>query len=375
MTIARTRLTFRLIEIFYILSFFSLTYTYNINIVFSLILIPLLVTERNYKSVILLVLLILLLSAPYLIIHDARTSYRVIKTLSVFLPLLFLGSLKKLSFRLDSFFDGFMFINAAVVYIDFFLFFAIGRTIGHFTTTGIMPRPCGLIEDSNFYSYLMLIYIFYRKFAYGKLNKFLLFSILLSGSVSATFASIILILFYRNRHDFRFNWKKWGLCASLVFTIYIIILFNASNIINFIQSLDVHEFVKLKLTSMILRLTVQSDAIQHIIQQGLILGVGSGKTVELLGKGINLHNGYLQLFFEMGPILFIPCVFLIIICFKNLGHKFFIPIFFTVLLLGQMLEVIYFPLLSFILFISYTSPYKQSNSEIRHLFCNNLYGR
>ena len=295
----------------------------------------------------------LILCLPYSILNDYRAVYRDFKTAIVFMPLFFLPLLKYSNYKISNTFHIFMTLNAAVVYIDFFLYFAVGKTIGNFTHTGILPRPCGLVEDSNFYSYLTLIYIFFLFHVDKHVHRFYVFSIFLSGSISAIITFFILKLIYRKNNNF--NWKKWGFWGAIAFGGYILILLSASDIIKFINELDTSPFLKLKLHSMMLRLTVQSDAINYIVEHGLIFGAGAGETLNILGRGINLHNGYLQLLFEMGPILFCICFYMIFLCLKNLGNKFFVPLFCCLFILGNILEVIYFPLLSFILFISYSN--------------------
>lgn len=342
-----------LIEIFYILSFLSITYTYNINIAFSILVLFFMIAQKNKYNILIPLILILLLCVPYFILNDFRSVYRAIKTSIVFMPLFFLPVLRFTDYKISEVFHWFMFINASIVYIDFILYFAIGKTIGNFTSTGIFPRPCGLIEDSNFYCYLTIIYLFFLKYTDNQINKFYVISVFLSGSISAIITFFFLRFIYKINNNMNFEWKKWGLVGLFIFFIYIIILLNASNIILFIQELDAAPFIKLKLHSMMLRLTVQSDAINYIIEHGLIFGAGAGETLNIIGRGINLHNGYLQLLFEMGPILFFICIYFIFLCLKNLGSKFFVPLFFCLFLLGNILEVIYFPLLSFILFLSY----------------------
>lgn len=361
----------RLIELFYILSFFSITYTYNINIIFSIIIFFFLLKQKNTSNVYLIIILIIILCLPYAFLSDLRAAYRDLKTAIVFIPLFFLPLLKNTSYKLSNGFHLFMIVNAAIIYIDFILYFVLGKTIGNFTHTGGLPRPCGLIEDSNFYCYLTTIYIFFLFKTDKRLHKFYTISIILSGSISAICSLIILGAIYR-KHRKNYSWNKWGIMGITIFVTYILVLCFASDIINYIKELDTAPFIKLKLHSMMNRLTVQSDAIHYIFQHGLVLGAGAGETINILGKGINLHNGYLQLLFEMGPILCAICFYMIYLCYKNLGCNYFVPLFICIFLLGNILEVIYFPLLSFILFISYADGQQRS---IRFGFYRHLHKR
>lgn len=366
--ILENRVELRLLELFFILSFFSISYTYNVNILFSVVLLCYLIHQKNKYNITAIFILIVSLALPYLLLGEYRAVYRDLKTGIVFMPLFFLPLLKKSNFKLSSFFHFFMFLNASVVYIDFVLYFTIGKTIGNFTHTGILPRPCGLVEDSNFYCYLTLIYTFFIVQTERRLSKFYLISIFLSGSISAIITFFVLNFIYKKRH--KFHWKTWLFGGVLIFSSYVFILLKAEEIIKFIQELDTSPFIKLKLHSMMLRLTVQSDAINYVMENGLIFGAGAGETLNILGRGINLHNGYLQLLFEMGPILFCVCFYMIFLCYKNLGNNFYIPLFFCVFLLGNILEVIYYPLLSFILFISYA---KGQHGSIRFGIDRNMY--
>ena len=66
---------------------------------------------------------------------------------------------------------------------------------------------------------------------------------------------------------------------------------------------------------------------------------------------MNLHNSYLQMLLEMG----INCLLIVLVfgmwCYYYLD-KHFVLLFVALFLLGNVLEVFYFPLLSFILFLS-----------------------
>lgn len=352
--ISKDLLICRLLEIFYILSFFAFTYQYNINILYASLLFIFIPKQRN-KSILVGTLAILsLLVVPYFIVHDSRASYRIVKTLAVFMPLFFIPVLERSRYRLSSLFHLFMVVNAWLVYVDFLLFFTTGRTIMHFTTTGILPRPCGLIEDSNFFSYLMVVYCIYRKRITGLYSKFLLGAVVLSGSLSAVSMMFFLLLFYKaHRTGKLFSRWRYVFGTALCIFLYFCVVLYAENIVDYIRQLDVNELVKFKSVSMILRLQTQHEALMYLLNHDPLCGVGAGLTTQLMTKGINLHNGYLQLLFEMGALLLVPTVVLIVSSIAFMRDTFYIPLFCVLLILGNILDIVYFPLLSFVFFVSF----------------------
>ena len=371
-TTSKDLLVCRLLEIFYILSFFAFTYQYNINILYALLLFVFIPRQRNKPILICALAILSLLVVLYFIVHDGRAAYRIVKTLAVFMPLFFMPVLERTRYRLSFLFHVFMVVNAWLVYADFFLFFTTGRTIMHFTTTGILPRPCGLIEDSNFFSYLMVVYCIYRKRVTGSYSKFLLGSVVLSGTLSAVSMMFFLLLFYKMRKNREFcsRWRYVLGSASLIF-LYFCIVSYSENIVDYIQQLDVNELVKLKSVSMTLRLQTQHEALTYLLNHDPLCGVGAGLTTQLMTKGINLHNGYLQLFFEMGALLLVPTIILIASSIAFMRDAFYIPLFCVLLILGNILDIVYFPLLSFVFFISFAPSVSQifvsnARSNIAH---------
>ena len=112
---------------------------------------------------------------------------------------------------------------------------------------------------------------------------------------------------------------------------------------DYIQQLDVNELVKLKSVSMTLRLQTQHEALTYLLNHDPLCGVGAGLTTQLMTKGINLHNGYLQLFFEMGALLLVPTIILIASSIAFMRDAFYIPLFCVLLILGNILDIVYFP--------------------------------
>ena len=135
---------------------------------------------------------------------------------------------------------------------------------------------------------------------------------MLSGSLSAVSMMFFLLLFYKMRKNREFcsRWRYVLGSASLIF-LYFCIVSYSENIVDYIQQLDVNELVKLKSVSMTLRLQTQHEALTYLLNHDPLCGVGAGLTTQLMTKGINLHNGYLQLFFEMGALLLVPTIILI----------------------------------------------------------------
>lgn len=147
-----------LVEVFFILSFSFLSYKYNLYIVWGIIPFLFLTKKAIYKNAAFWVVVLTMLSFIYYYSGFGST-FRTIKTMVVLLPFFFTNVLQREQYCLSKYFYFFMQLNAILVCVDFFLYFIVGRTIMNFTESGFLPRPCGLLEDSNFFSYLMLIYI------------------------------------------------------------------------------------------------------------------------------------------------------------------------------------------------------------------------
>ena len=177
-----------LVEVFFILSFSFLSYKYNLYIVWGIIPFLFLTKKAIYKNAAFWVVVLTMLSFIYYYYSGFGSTFRTIKTMVVLLPFFFTNVLQREQYCLSKYFYFFMQLNAILVCVDFFLYFIVGRTIMNFTESGFLPRPCGLLEDSNFFSYLMLIYIYYYKWNYGHYNKLFITSLFLSGSSIETTA-------------------------------------------------------------------------------------------------------------------------------------------------------------------------------------------
>lgn len=360
-----------LIELFLLLGFFRVTYTYNIYIFYGIAVLPFFLYKRQTNFLFLVLFFILLsLIVPYLFVHDSRSAFRVLKTAVIFLPVLALYSLKKFDFKLTKLFQNFMFLSALLVCIDFFLYFLTGRMLMGGTESGFLPRPRGLMEDSNFFSYLMLVYIFYLKDLNGKFNVFFVLSLFLSGSFAAILCFIVLALFgpFINR----FNDKRPVLLknvtmffTAVLFFFYFNIAFNYNRIMEGLGLENLDGVQQVKYASLMMRFGAQNEALMMLDSTDKIMfGIGAGNTKSLTERGMNLHNTYLQLFLEQGFFIFF--IFFIFLVGMVLGIKnpYYVIVFCVIFMLGTILEVFYFPLLSFVFFISFITYQKKSINEL-----------
>jgi hypothetical protein len=120
--------------------------------------------------------------------------------------------------------------------------------------------------------------------------------------------------------------------------------------------------VQNKLISLAIRFEGQVDILNLMDNiKTFFLGIGAGNTKTVIVTGANLHNSYLQIFLEMG-FVFLITVLSFIGYFLFTLNKNFIIIFCVVFLLGNILEVVYYPLLSFIYFLSKSYENKTINS-------------
>jgi O-antigen ligase len=117
--------------------------------------------------------------------------------------------------------------------------------------------------------------------------------------------------------------------------------------------------IKIKLVSLGIRLDIQNKGINQIINDSNYLtGSGINTAKKTNDLNLNLHNTYLQMFLEMGLITFgIVFLSLIIVMFNI--NILFLPLFSVMFVLGNFLEVFYFPLLIFILFLSKDYDFKE----------------
>lgn len=351
-----------LIEIFFILSFIFLSYKYNIYIVWGLIPFFILINKAVYKSALFYIILLIAVSLIYYYYSSFSSAFRAIKTMVVFLPFFFTNILQRERFSLSKSFYVFMQLNAALVCIDFCLFFITGRTIMSFTESAFLPRPCGLLEDSNFFSYLMVVCIFYYKWNCGRYNRLFVVSLFLSGSFSAICSFLVLFnVFKRKCTEDKCSTKFKFMIASIaliIIFIYAWLAMHSDVILNYISELQMNDLLKVKMASLTQRFAAVSNAMSEIDTVGeFVFGMGAGKTRELSEAGRNLHNSFLQMFLEMGGSI-VCIVFLIVVAMLyHIQTTKYVVLFCTILVLGCIMETVYNPLLVFVYFLSFSNKY------------------
>ena len=167
--ISKSDLKLLCLEVFFILSFAYITYASNIYIVWGIItLIPILFfTKRNNIIPFLFTICFFFFVCLYYVLYGIEGGFRILKTYTICLTFIILSQSKQEAEKIQILLKPlhyFMTLSAWIVCIDFVLYWGGGHTIMNFTSSGLMPRPNGLMEDSNFYSYLMVCYIMYLKY-------------------------------------------------------------------------------------------------------------------------------------------------------------------------------------------------------------------
>ena len=341
-----------LLNIFFITSFFITTYASNIYVLFAIALSLIILlnsfnTNKQLKTNTLYYFIFayfVFLSFTYYFMRDFRDSYRIIKTMTILLPILFIPP--NINIRVSKLLHYFLVLNALLVCLDFLLYYATGLTITNSEFSGAFLRLGGLMEDSNFYSFTIVCYIQYLYLKNKTYNKLFVISIFLSASFSS-----ILLLFSIFAYNYMTKYfdKKVALLSTIVslslFFIYYFSVVVFSDLRNY--ELDSYS-LGIKLISLSMRFESQYQA---LMSSEYLFGIGAGNTMKLTDAGMNLHNSYLQIFLEMGLVLLVPVLLLIMVYYKKIDNK-FIPLFMMILFLGNILEIIYFPLISFILFLS-----------------------
>lgn len=345
-----------LIEIFFIMGFTLVLYKSNAYILYGFIPLFILLSKRISIYNFFIIFVFFALAVFYLYIHGISASFRVLKTLIIFLPFFFTSIIKKSKFELSSLFCYFMRINAVLVCVDFILFLTIGNTIFRAETSGFMPRTCGLFEDSNFFSYTMIIYIYYIKWKYEKYDKLCVLSLFLSGSLSAIVTFLLLYIVFRSKKTQIENSKlRYLIFILTIFGIitYDLLAIHSNAILDYIFSLQWNELLEVKIYSMSHRFTAVSSAFSDFgTTHQILYGIGAGKTRTLSGIGLNLHNSLLQIILEMGFVLFTIVCLIIIVMVHKMRDLRFVILFCAILFLSSIMETIYSPILSLVYFLS-----------------------
>lgn len=350
-----TKLSF-LMEIFFIMGFTLIFYQNNAYILYGVIPLFLFFSKRFVKKDFFVIFLFISLAIFYSYIHGISASIRVLKTLVVFLPFFFTKWLRQDNFKLSLLFNYFMKINAIFVCIDFFLFLAVGKTIFRSEVSGFMPRTCGMFEDSNFFSYTMIIFIYYTKWKYGKYNKLCILSLLLSGSFSAIFMFLLLYLIFKIEISQTNGTKLRNsiFCFTAIGIItYDLIAIHSDEILDYLFSFQWNDLLKVKMYSISHRFTGIANAFSDFDEiKNILFGLGPGRTRSLSDTGLNLHNSLLQIILEMGVLLFSFVLFVIMSMISRIVDIRFVILFCAILFLSSIMETIYSPMLSFVYFLS-----------------------
>jgi O-antigen ligase len=236
-----------------------------------------------------------------------------------------------------------MMIAALLVCIDFVLYFITGTMIMGGTESGFLPRPRGLMEDSNFFSYLMLVYIFYLKKQEGRYNYLLVLSLILSGSLAAISCFLLLSLFYRFTDHVKLSKSKLIKYLTLIITgisffVYFNTAFNYNKIMENVEVSEMDGLEKVKFYSLMLRFGAQNEALMLIDSPSKILfGIGAGNTKNFTEREMNLHNTYLQLFLEQGLIVFVLFALLILLMALKIHDTYYVILFCVIFMLGTIL--------------------------------------
>ena len=341
-----------LLNIFFISSFFIATYANNFYVLFSIALSliillnsfnpnKLLKTNTSYYFIF---AFFLFLSFAYYFMRDFRDSYRIVKTMTILLPVLFIPPNIKIS--VSKLLHYFLVLNALLVCIDFLLYYTTGSTITDSEFSGSFLRLGGLMEDSNFYSFTIVCYIQYLYLKNKTYNKLFVISIFFSASFSAILLLFSIFVYNHLARHFEKKVAPLSVVISLcLFVLYYFSVLFLSNLRNY--ELDNYS-LGIKIFSLSMRFESQYEA---LMSDDYLFGIGAGNTVNFTDAGMNLHNSYLQIFLEMGLVLLVPVLLLIAVYYKKIDNK-FIPLFTMMLFLGNILEIIYFPLIPFILFLS-----------------------
>jgi len=340
-----------LVNLFFILSFLSITYKYNIYVILLLV-IGIFAISKKFKTSLSIILPLFLIPIIYFIEFGFNEFYRVEKTLLMIIPIGYIIYYFRL--KVSKILIYFVNINVAFIYIEFILYHFLGITIFPDTTNTLgLLRHHAFFEDSNFFSYVLIAFIIYNKIISKKYNIFYIIALFISLSVSAIIIFFILIFgLYIHQNYFK-GYQKFIRIVAFVLTSFFVVLYYFAVMNNDkIQNLSDNPFVKFKLVSMSIRFDVQKKAINTLIEKdSLLFGLGAGSARKLNDRNLNLHNTFLQIFVEIGLIgLLFVVVFCIFILFNI--HIYFVSLWSVFILLGNIMEVFYFPLLLFIFFLS-----------------------
>lgn len=339
-----------IIGFFFVLAFFDLTIKSNIYILIPLIVFFYILIGR-FSYYLSFTLPLILIGFVYLFYFGFDEFFRFQKTFLLVVPITYLLFVYKIN--LSNTLRYFLIVNVFIVYLEFIVYNLFGIIL--MPNTSIMigwPRYHAFFPDSNFFSYTILCYVVYDRITRGKYNLWMIGSIFISLSISAILVLIFFYLFYNvyvnNLERIKYIRTKFLLVFIFSMTAYFYFTINADDL----RGLSENESVQFKIVSMSIRLDMQSQAIKNIFENNsFFLGLGSGAAKTLNEFGLNLHNTYLQAFLESGFFVFsIILIFFLKIFFEI--NILFLPFLMILLLLGNILEIFYFPLVLFIFYLS-----------------------
>lgn len=374
-----------ILEIFFILSFVYITYKTNIYVLYGVLtLLPVSFFVKNKNIFPLFVMcLLMFLSFFYFGMHGFLGAVRVVKTLVICVIFVIIDSCSFSSDNRLRYVHCFMTLSAYIVCIDFILYWLGLPTIMNFVCTGIMPRPSGFMEDSNFYSYVTVCYIMYLRSACNTSAKLFIISVLLSGSFSAIILLLILLLFLK-KTSIKYlikksrGWRLWRFwiigTVLFVHTAYYAVVKYQQEIVDYVETLEMNSLFKMKTFSLFLRFDAQSNALNQIASENKqLFGLGPGEAKTLNDRNINLHNTFYQMYVEMGVLFLIIVLFLLLYVMWRIENVFFLLIFGLVSLFGNMLEIFYFPILPFAFLLYKVNQNVLLSSKISNSFSRNVY--
>lgn len=142
----------------------------------------------------------------------------------------------------------------------------------------------------------------------------------------------------------------------ILFLCYFLVVYFSNDIIDYFESLGFVGLLEIKLISMSHRFLVQNESMLLFLEQyNLFMGAGAGETINLNSLGLNLHNSYCQLLLESGLFCFLLVLFVVAYMGNKIHDLRIYVLFCSVFLLGCMMEILYFPLLSFIYYYDRSS--------------------
>lgn len=345
------------LHIFLILSFFSITISTNLYVVYAFLFTLFLLLISVKKTFIPLLLSLLFLLIIYFAIKDFRSIFRILKTFVIYLP--FLLVLNK-NFKINCFkiLDFYVIISIFFILFELTLFLLFKTTILEYDIGFYVPRMTGFLGDPNFMALFLLIYLSFIDLRKIILVIFLVIAIVLTQSFTALVVLFLYIMIHSLLNFFKitiitYKTKLIFFILFIVFNIfYLFIVYKtADNIRNF----QVGERYNVKLISIAQRFELQKEGLIKLFDQDqFLLGVGAGKTTDSTQIHKNFHNTFLQILFEMGFITIFFVLIIILFLFLLLkGNNSIILFFLFMTIVANLIEVYYVPYFGLIYYLDY----------------------